>query len=102
MTASGPARRWATTAPSPTAAAVLRGTGSATMLAGGQLGNRRAHRVRLIGGGDDQRVLDADHRAPAADGGGEQRFGAAERQELLGPRAPARPARGACPRRRPG
>ena len=38
MTASGPARRWATTAPRPTAAAVLRGIGSATTLAAGRSG----------------------------------------------------------------
>ena len=38
ITASGPARRCAATAPSPTAAAVLRGIGSATMLAAGRSG----------------------------------------------------------------
>ena len=57
---------------------------------GGQIREGGAHRVRLIGGGDDQRVLGADDGAAAPHGGRDQRLGRAERQELLGARAAAR------------
>src|SRR4029077_9941296 len=65
------------------------GHGLGDDVGGGKLGNRRAHGGRLIGRGDDQRVLQAHQRPSAAHGGGDQRFGSAERQQLLGPRAAA-------------
>jgi hypothetical protein len=64
---------------------------------GRQIGNVRAHRRLLVGRGDDQRALDADQRARAAHRRRQQRLGATQREELLGPRAAAR-----RPEARPG
>jgi len=57
---------------------------------GGQRRHGRPNLFLLVGGRDDERALEAHDGSRAAHGGRQERLRAAERQELLGPRAAAR------------
>ena len=106
---SSPGRSMACAA-SATAAAVLRGIGSATMLPGGQLRDALAHEGRVARIGDDEDVAGLDERdepldrrleqGPAAVEQGQERLrpgGAAERPQARA--APAGHDHGVHPRR---